>query len=320
MQYYYPQAAQFAPQGYWGDKIAGAAPIVGGLVGGGATVLTENPIIGGLAGGLANVATREFGEWLPYSAYPQAYPAQPAYAAPQPIAADPAFAPQGAIGGWLGRTLGGAVGGHYGQRGLGEALGGFAGGFLPFQAGPGMATAEPQFAPQGRWGNFIRDVSPVVGQHVGGNWGRAISTVGSLGDMLPFQAGPAAYGYPQEAYAEQSGFAPQGVFGSMLGGAVGGLIGKRLGNRGLGSAIGGIAGGFLPFQAGPGMATAEPQFAPQGRWGNFIRDVSPVVGQHVGGNWGRAISTVGSLGDMLPFQAGPQAYGYAPDAYAAEPS
>ncbi|MFT6451138.1 MAG: hypothetical protein ACJA06_000619, partial [Halocynthiibacter sp.] len=113
MQYYYPQAAQFAPQGYWGDRIVDAAPIIGGIVGGGTTLVTENPLIGGIAGGVANVAAREFGEWLPYSAYPT----QPVYAAQQPIAADPAFAPQGAIGSWLGRTVGGAVGGHYGQRG-----------------------------------------------------------------------------------------------------------------------------------------------------------------------------------------------------------
>ncbi|PWE80459.1 hypothetical protein XF30_30290, partial [Bradyrhizobium sp. SUTN9-2] len=49
---------------------------------------------------------------------------------------------------------------------------------------------------------------------------------------------------------------PQGIFGSILGGAAGRVIGNLLGGKKgkqIGGAIGNIGGGFLPFSAGPDM-------------------------------------------------------------------
>jgi hypothetical protein len=64
------------------------------------------------------------------------------------------------------------------------------------------------------------------------------------------------YGYVPQGYGE---IAPQGFFGSLLGGIGGGLAGKAIGglfgNPTLGEQIGNVAGGiggsFLPFQIDP---------------------------------------------------------------------
>ncbi|MCF6445776.1 hypothetical protein [Nereida sp. MMG025] len=227
----YAEPMAYAPQGAIGRWLGRS---VGGFVGNKLGNRGAGQAVGGALGNL-----------LPFQAGPSVY-ADPVYQ--EPIYQEPVgYAPQGVFGSALGSIAGGAIGGHFGHRDLGSAVGGLAGSFLPFQAGPEMG--QPQFAPQGRWGDFIADVAPVVGNHVGGNWGRAISTVGGLADMLPFQAGPG--GYPmQPVYQEQPvGFAPQGVLGGLAGGAVGGWIGKRLGNKNLGRAIGGGLGALLPFNA-----------------------------------------------------------------------
>ena len=103
---------------------------------------------------------------------------------------------------------------------------------------------QAQFVPQGAIGDVISQLSPIIGNAVGGTPGQVISTVGGLGHLLPFQAGPQ--------------YAPQGLFGGALGSALGGALGGAFGNSGLGSTIGGIAGGFLPFQAGGGLQQQQP--------------------------------------------------------------
>src|SRR5262245_49321113 len=67
------------------------------------------------------------------------------------------------------------------------------------------------------------------------------------------------YGVPQ--------FAPQGFFGSILGGPVGGFLGSNIGNllgnptlgRQIGQTAGTIGGGFLPFTADPTAAAYAQQ-------------------------------------------------------------
>jgi hypothetical protein len=54
------------------------------------------------------------------------------------MAAPAAYAPQGIFGSIGGGLLGGAICKALGNKGLGSAIGGVVGGFLPFQAGPGQ--------------------------------------------------------------------------------------------------------------------------------------------------------------------------------------
>ena len=127
--------------------------------------------------------------------------------------------------------------------------------------------------------------------------------------------------------------APQGLFGSLLGGPVGGLIGRGIGglfgNAGLGNQIGQLAGGIggsiLPFSADPMQAYAQQlaqqqqmqQLSPQGWIGNLIGQVGQPLGGAIGGLFGQSglgnqIGGIASqLGRMLPFSADPmqQAYG-----------
>ena len=136
--------------------------------------------------------------------------------------------------------------------------------------------------------------------------------------------------------------APQGLFGSLLGGPVGGLIGRGIGglfgNAGLGSQIGqmagGIGGSILPFSADPMQAYAQQlaqqqqlqqlqqmqqmqQLAPQGLFGNLIGQLGQPLGSAIGGLFGQSGlgsqlgGVAGQLGRMLPFQADPmqQSYG-----------
>ncbi len=126
--------------------------------------------------------------------------------------------------------------------------------------------------------------------------------------------------------------APQGLFGSLLGGPVGGLIGRGIGglfgNPGLGGQIGqlagGIGGGILPFSADPMQAYAQQmaqqqqmqQLAPQGLVGNLIGQLGQPVGSAIGGIWGQSglggqIGSIASqLGSMLPFSADPMQQAY----------
>ena len=137
-------------------------------------------------------------------------------------------------------------------------------------------------------------------------------------------------------YGGQQQLAPQGLFGSLLGGPVGGLIGRGIGglfgNAGLGSQIGqmagGIGGSILPFSADPMQAYAQQlaqqqqwqqmqQLAPQGLFGNLIGQLGQPLGSAIGGLFGQSGlgsqlgGVAGQLGRMLPFQTDPmqQAYG-----------
>ena len=82
----------------------------------------------------------------------------------------------------------------------------------------------------------------------------------------------------QQGTEDFSQLNPQGIFGSILGGAAGKLIGGLLGGK-TGQNIGGIAGniggGFLPFAAGPGAAQPS-DIELQGFW-----EVLKKIGQGV---------------------------------------
>ena len=63
----------------------------------------------------------------------------------------------------------------------------------------------------------------------------------------------------QQGIEDYSQLDPQGIFGSILGGAAGRLIGGLIGGktgRNVGGIVGKVGGGFLPFSAGPD--TAQP--------------------------------------------------------------
>jgi len=285
-------AAQFAPQGWFGDMVARQAPLIGGAVGGLTTELTGHASLGGLAGGATTVLARDYGHLIPFQAGP--IPAQ------QPVA----YAPQGFWGDMI-SGVGGAVGNVVGGR-TGNIIRDASGlaRYLPFEAGP-MTMAQPvaQQAAYDPQGFFGRIGGGLVGGAIGNAFdNRALGSAigGAVGNFLPFAAGP-MQAAPQVAYAPQgfwgdmisgvggavgnvvggrtgniirdaSGLArylpfeagpmtvaqpaaydPQGIFGSIGGGLLGGAIGNAFGNRQLGSAIGGAVGAFLPFQAGPGQ-------------------------------------------------------------------
>jgi hypothetical protein len=143
--------------------------------------------------------------------------------------------------------------------------------------------------------------------------------------------------YPN-AFAPQQ-LVPQGIFGSLGGGALGGLIGRGIGsifhNSGLGGqigqTIGGIGGAILPFNVDPVTAAyaqqiqqhqlqqqlQQGQLAPQGWIGNLIGQVGQPLGGAIGGIFGQSGlgSTIGGaaaqLGRLLPFGADPISAAYA---------
>lgn len=123
-------------------------------------------------------------------------------------------------------------------------------------------------------------------------------------------------------YHDQGEYAPQGLFGSLLGmaaPAIGGAIGGRFGNAALGRQIGSTAGmfsHFLPFNAVaelPAEAYAPQMagdYAPQGMFGNIFGSIAPTLGGAIGGafgqpNLGRQIGGIaGQLGRrFIPFSA-----------------
>ncbi|MGK0531762.1 hypothetical protein, partial [Bacillus sp. 'calajunan'] len=93
--------------------------------------------------------------------------------------------------------------------------------------------------------------SQVAGNAIGGDVGRAVSTIGgAAAPLIPYQAGPQ--------------LAPMGLFGNIVGAAsqvagnaIGGDVGRAV------STIGGAAAPLIPYQAGP-------QLAPMGLFGNNI--------------------------------------------------
>ncbi len=143
--------------------------------------------------------------------------------------------------------------------------------------------------------------------------------------------------YPNAFVPQQ--LAPQGIFGSLGGGALGGLIGRGIGsifhNSGLGGqigqTIGGIGGAILPFNVDPVTAAyaqqiqqqqlqqqmQQGQLAPQGWIGNLIGQVGQPLGSAIGGIFGHAGlggtigGAAGQLGRLLPFGADPVTAAYA---------
>jgi hypothetical protein len=178
-----------------------------------------------------------------------------------PYAAGGQMAPQGILGSVLGfaaPAIGGLIGDAFGNKKLGQQIGGVAGTFahlIPLQAGPGEPVQYVPMAPQGIFGDIAGALGAPVGGLIGG-WlgnqqaGQQIGgTLGGLAQQFsPFSAVPVGYGQ----------MAPQGIFGDIagaLGGPVGGAIGGLFGNRQLGQQIGGTVGGlaqqFSPFSAAP---------------------------------------------------------------------
>jgi hypothetical protein len=223
----------------------------------------------------------------PTAGYPTAanFSYAPQFAGPQfaaPQFAAPQFAPQGLFGSLLGTVapvLGGAVGGNAGR--WINTIGSGIGHLLPFQATPWgaapttlAATPSPfytpyaaqnatQFAPQGLFGNIVSNVVPAIGGAVS-NAGQLISSLGqNLGQILPFSATPwqsydaSAAAAPYYAAQNAAQFAPQGLFGNILG-TVAPVIGNALGgNAGRWiNTIGNGIGHLLPFDAAPASTAA----------------------------------------------------------------
>jgi hypothetical protein len=141
---------------------------------------------------------------------------------------------------------------------------------------------------------------------------------GQQGQPVPGM--PGAYLAPQQ-------LAPQGIFGSLLGGPVGGFLGGALGGvfgnpnlgRQIGQTAGTIGGGFLPFNVDPMAAyaqqaqqqLAQQQLAPQGFFGDLIGHVGQPLGGAIGGLFGnqglgnQVGGAIGQLGKFLPFNVDP---------------
>ncbi len=287
--YYVPQqgmpAAQFAPQGWFGDMVARQAPLIGGAVGGLTTELTGHASLGGLAGGATTVLARDYGHLIPFQAGPMQ--------AQQPVA----YAPQGFWGNMI-SGVGGAVGNVVGGR-TGNIIRDASGlaRYLPFEACPMQAQQSVAYAPQGFWGDMISNVGGAVGNVIGGNTGNIIRDASALGQYLPFSAGPMT--------APQAAYTPQGFWGNMIsgvGGAVGNVVGGRTGN--IIRDASGLAR-YLPFEAGP-MTVAQPAaYDPQGIFGSIG---GGLLGGAIGNAFGnRQLGSAigGAVGAFLPFQAGP---------------
>ncbi len=207
--------------------------------------------------------------------------------------AGPEVAPQGVVGDWMsqwGQPIGTQLGATFGNQGLGSALGGIAsqlGRILPFAVDP-SAQMGGQVAPQGFFGNLLGGLG---GQFLPGPWGGIAQGIGGL---LPFSTGPSPFPYGGQMGGQ---VAPQGLFGSILGG---------LGGRYLPGPWGGIAqgiGSLLPFSADP-SAQMGGQVAPQGLFGNILGGLG---GRYLPGPWGGIAQGIGSL---LPFNAGPSPFPY----------
>jgi hypothetical protein len=147
---------------------------------------------------------------------------------------------------------------------------------------------------------------------------------GQQGQPVPGM--PGAYLAPQQ-------LAPQGIFGSLLGGPVGGFLGGALGGvfgnpnlgRQIGQTAGAIGGGFLPFNVDPMTAAyaqqaqqqlaqqqlAQQQLAPQGFFGDLFGQVGQPLGGAIGGMLGnqglgsQVGGAIGQLGKFLPFNVDP---------------
>lgn len=235
------------------------------------------------------------GQYNPQLFAPQQFAPQqfaPQQFAPQQFAPQQ-YAPQGFFGDLMkhyGGAVGGTIGGLFGQPGIGQTVGNIAGqfgNFLPFQAQP-QQFGPQQFAPQ---------------------------------QFAPQQFAPQQFA-PQQLEAQQ--FAPQltlpqlpagvGAILKQYGATIGSIIGMITGNRGLGQTIGSVLttiGGLVPLQAQPQDFQAQ-QFAPQGFFGDLMKQYGGAAGGAIGGLFGQpgigqTIGTVaGRFGGLLPFQASAQ--------------
>jgi len=161
-----------------------------------------------------------------------------------------------------------------------------------------------------------------LGQFAGGIGGQllpgpfaaiASQLLPQLGTLLPFQAGPQQIGLaiPHQATlpTPQPAFIPQGVIGSQLGQFAGGFVGHLVPGP-----FGPILsqwlpqlGGLLPFQAGPQQSYVPP-YVPQGGIGGQFGQFGGGIGGHglQAPYGGIANQWVPQVGNMLPYQAGPQ--------------
>ncbi|WP_229260609.1 hypothetical protein [Duganella alba] len=137
------QQAQLAPQGWFGNIIKSVAQPLGGAIGGAFGNAGLGNTIGGIAGHL--------GGMLPFAADPvtQAYAQQAQLQQLQQLQQQ-GLAPQGWFGNIIksvAQPLGGAIGSAFGNAGLGNTIGGFAGqlgGMLPFGVDPVTAAYAQQ--------------------------------------------------------------------------------------------------------------------------------------------------------------------------------
>jgi len=258
------------------------------------------------------------------------------------------LAPQGFFGGLLGAPLGGligrGIGGLFGNanlgRQIGQAAGGIGGGLLPFGVDPVTAAYAQQqqqqqqqllqqaqmaqmaqmaqLAPQGWFGNIIKSVGRPLGGAIGGAFGNAGlggtigGIAGQLGGMLPFAADPltAAYLQQQQQQQPQQELGPQSLFGD--------LFRKAHPYTSIYNPFIPQQPSLLPFGIDPMTAAyAQQGLAPQGWFGNLIRNVAQPLGGAIGGAFGNAGigntigGIAGQLGGMLPFGADPVAAAYA---------
>ncbi len=211
------------------------------------------------------------------------------------------FAPQGILGSLLGSTAGRLIGNLAGQGNIGRIVGGAAGSFLPFQAGPQEQQYQqpgqqyqqgPDFDPMGL-GSFFRKVVSIIPD--------AVKVAATVAKVLPQQAGP---------QLSQQSFAPQGWGGDLLGqlaqtagGHIGGPWGEAI--QGAGPLLSHLA----PFQAGPqGQQYQQYQrpgqqyqqgsdFDPQG-FGSFFKKMVSIIPD--------AVNVATTVAKVLPLQAGPQ--------------
>ncbi|HEX7983332.1 MAG TPA: hypothetical protein VF616_07430 [Duganella sp.] len=219
---------------------------------------------------------------------------------------------------------------------------------------------QGDLSPQGWFGNLVKQVARPLGGAIGGAFGHAGlggtigGIAGQLGGMLPFGADPVSQAYAQQAQQEaqlqqlqlqsiMQGMGPNfnatpgaGWLGHLLRNRPGyypptmgntGILGPRIGSQPIGQAP-----NLLPFGADPlalAYAQQEAQWqqgqdmqglAPQGWFGNLVRQVAQPLGGAIGGAFGNAGlgntigGIAGQLGGMLPFGVDPMMAAYAQQA------
>lgn len=168
---------------------------------------------------------------------------------------------------------------------------------------------------------------------------------------FPPAAVPGSTYFPQFASPIAPQLAPQGFFGSLLGGPVGGLIGNGIGGlfgnptlgRQIGQTAGTIGGSFLPFNVDPMTAAyaqqvqqaqaqqiqqaqlaqqlaQQGQLAPQGFFGSLLGQIGQPLGSAVGSIFGNPAlggqlgGAAAQFGRFLPFNVDPITAAYAQQA------